>query len=61
MIRHAIKRGQIWKNNVTGKRFLIAGTHGRKWRAKTLDRAVPDIHSLANQTLWSKFSLQLDS
>lgn len=61
MIKTPIKRGQVWKNNFTGKRFLIAGTHGRKWRAKTLDRAIADIHSLTNQTLWSKFTLQLDS
>lgn len=60
MIRTTIKRGQIWKNNLTGKRYQIVGTHGRKWRAKTLDRAIQDIHSLTNQTLWTKFYLEVN-
>lgn len=56
MIKTPIKRGQIWQHKVSGKRCVIFGTNGRKWRTRTLQEKSEN-HSLSNLTLWCKFTL----
>ncbi len=61
MNRVAIRKGQIWRMvDNPMYRVLISGTKGGKFLAKVLT-AKPDVyngsHSLARNTLWSRYEL----
>lgn len=60
-MKQTIKLNQIWKQKNHEMRVIIVGRKGGKYRAKVLSDK-PGIykgsHTLASQTLWSKYELQ---